>query len=372
MDSLRKIAFDARLLEKSGIGRYLKTLIRGVIESKRFHVTLLGAKSDLTSLKALAPHALIELRSPIYSIGEQLELKRKVPACDLFLSPHFNVPLLSIKAKKRLVTIHDLFHLAHYSSLTLPQRLYASLFYRKAVSLSDRVITVSKFSKEELGRYVKAASDKAEVIPNGLDGDLFYPVEDGAMRRAFLEKYQIKTPFALALGNVKPHKNLVRLLAAYESLDCAEELVIAGQRGGFITEERALFSFLEERPHLKERVRLIGVLPDSELKLLYSAARALFFPSLYEGFGFPPLEAMACGCPVLASNKASLPEILGAAALYVDPLDVASIRRAIDRILSDESLRKTLIEKGYERAKAFDKKRMIESHLSLIEEVINR
>lgn len=274
---------DARMIRCGGIGTYIQNLL------------------PYLSLE-VAP-----LKSPIYSLREQLEFPRKIPPCDLFFSPHFNVPLLPIRAKKRIVTIHDVFHLDHNMHMARP-------LLKKAAS-STHIITVSEFSKSRILHYFPKAN--VTVIHPGADHLL--NIEPRPL--------DVHKPFYLCVGNEKPHKNLAFVRKIVPNLVIAK-----------------------------------GDLPIENLVWLYQNAEALIFPSLYEGWGLPPLEAMSLGCPVLASNATSIPEACGDAALYFAPTSPETLLEAI-ALLPEK--RKILIEKGRRRAASLTWKQTAKLHEGL-------
>lgn len=310
------LCVDARMYRASGIGTYLQNLLPALSES--FDLTLLGDPAELTEVGG----RIVPTTIPIYSVAELLRFPRLVPRCDVFWSPHYNVPWLPVRAKTRLVTIHDVFHLAHFSTLSLPQRGYATLAFRAATGLSKHVITVSEFSKTEIQRYLNVPSNRVTVIPNGVNHTLFNEQTDADRQRTVREKYGLPSRWLLYVGNVKPHKNLITLVKAFAMLPESlsdRQLVIVGQREGFITGDTELARVLQDNPSLSQRVHFTGFVEQADLPVLYRLAELFVFPSTYEGFGLPPLEAMASGCPVVVSDRASLPEICGAAADYVNP-----------------------------------------------------
>lgn len=298
----RHLCVDVRLYESGGIGTYLKSLLPFLTD---YELTL------LVNEPIPFPARQIQLKSRIYTIGEQVELPRKIPSCDLFWSPHFNIPVFPIRAKKRLVTIHDLCHLAHFNTLTLAQKVYAKTVFSAAIRLSDQVITISHFSASELERFFFKPKS-LEIIPCS---PLIQPI--ARKSRSYL----------LYVGNLKPHKNLERLEKAHAELPQSPPLFIARQKLGYI--------------------------PDASLPSLYADALLLCFPSTYEGFGLPPLEAMACGVPVLAGRAGAIPEICGDAVEYVDPYSISSIKKGLESLLFNPSRREELVKKGYERVKEY-------------------
>jgi glycosyltransferase involved in cell wall biosynthesis len=280
----------------------------------------------------------IRFKAPIYSAQEQLEFPLKVPKCDLFWSPHYNVPVLPIRAKKRVVTIHDACHLALG---TFSEKIYARWIMKKALYGADQAITVSEFSKQQIQKYV--GQKEIQAIHIGVDRDRFVRQSiSSALRR----KYQLPPKFILYVGNFKPHKNVEGLLHAFARVKLPGlGLVLVGNG------------------------TKIGVVPDEELPIFYSMAEMLVFPSFYEGFGLPPLEAMSCGCPTVVSSAASLPEVCGDASLYFHPKNSEEMVDAIRRVATDLELRRALIRKGYERRERFHWEKTAQKHLEIFEKV---
>lgn len=365
-----KIVIDARMINASGIGRYLQTILPGIMLHFR-NVTLLGEYEQINKVfdKPLNT-TIIPFTNPIYSLSEQIKYTRTIPTCDLFFSPHYNIPILPIKAKYRITTIHDVFHLAFYDELSLPQKVYSKLVINTALKKSDKIITVSNFSKKEILRYTnKKYENKISVIYNGVNF-----TEDKIENHRINDN--IDTPYFLFVGNVKPHKNLKRTLDAYKlflskhsNLSNIPKFIIVGKKEGFITGDN-IADLVEKDSILKRFVQFTGWIDDNRLKELYANALALVFPSYYEGFGFPPLEAMAMNCAVIASDCACIPEICKDAALYFNPFDVISITEKMEKIFISEKIRKDLIIKGKKRMSEFSSKKTIHKHIELFEQYL--
>lgn len=333
------LCIDARMAFSSGIGTCIRQLVPW-LNQPPFRLILLVDSIDRPWCQGIEQ---VVFKSPIYSIQEQLEFPLKIPRCNLFWSPHYNIPLLPIKAKKRAVTIHDACHLALKDLFSFPQRWYAKTVMGNALHRSDLVITDSLFSKQELHRYLGLPRKEIQVIPVAVNPIHFTPTEDrgGVVR----QKYSLPEQFILFIGNLKPHKNLTGLIEALSFLPDVN-LVLAG-KGAMKTEGR---------------VQAIGEVLDSELPILYSLAQLFVFPSLYEGFGLPPLEAMSCGCPTAVSNAASLPEVCGDATVYFHPKNLQQMADQIRLAILDKQLRSQLIQKGFERVNQFSWERCAESY----------
>jgi glycosyltransferase involved in cell wall biosynthesis len=228
---------------------------------------------------------------------------------------------------------------------------------------------VSECSRRDLVSHLGLDVDRVQVIPEGVDARFRPPVND-AWLQAVLARYIIKRPYVLYVGGINARKNIARLFTAYAYLrerhpDVA--LVLGGKRQWQTDEIDATF----RRLNLTDHVHFTGYVDDADLPALYTAAELFVFPSLYEGFGLPPLEAMACGTPVVTSNVSSLPEVVGDAALTVDPYDVGGLALAIERVLTDEKLQMELRRRGIERAAQFTWERAARETLAMYEAVLS-
>jgi len=330
-----KIVVDARMLFHGGIGTYLRNLLEHLKKTNHEILTLLPET----------------MRSSIYTLQEQVELPLKIPSCDVFWAPHFNVPLLPIRAERRIVTIHDLFHLDHFFEFSLIKRFCLKAVLKRAIHAATSLITVSEFSKQRLLHYFPEVEEKVSVIHSGCDHLSFVkpkPVD------------KIPRKFFLFVGHLKPHKNLKVLLEACRKLSHIH-LVVAGD----IPLQSSVQMELEQKyERLKERLHFLGKVSDAELAWLYSNAEALIFPSLYEGWGFIPLEAMRLGCPVFASRAASITEACGEGACYFDPYDPEDLCKKMEQL---PTLREKLIVAGKKRALEFSWERAAQEHLQVFE-----
>ena len=358
------LCIDARMYHASGIGTYLQNLLPALADS--FRLTLLGNPDELAAVDA----SVIPVQLPIYSVAELRHLPARVPPCDVFWSPHYNVPLLPIRARRRLVTIHDVFHLAYFRGLTLPQKLYARTVTTAATRLSHRIITVSEFSKSEIRQRLRIKADKITVIPNGVDHELFNVAHDAAVEQQVRHRYQLPETYVLYVGNVKPHKNLSTLVQAFAALpesSAAVHLVVVGKKEGFITEDTGLRELIDQHPSPASRVHFTGFVAQDDLPWLYRRAHLFVFPSYYEGFGLPPLEAMACGCPVLVSGRASMPEICAEAVSYFRPDRTGELTALLQQALAWSPIqRQRRIESGLARVQKYRWESAVAEHTALI------
>lgn len=263
---------------------------------------------------------------------------------DIYHGPDFVLPPLSSKTRK-VVTIHDLAFLEHPEYAVPSLAAYLKKVVPDAVAKADVVATVSHEVSRTLIKHFQTPREKLTVIPNGV-APHFKRITDPVLLGATQHKFELQHPFVLAVGTLEPRKNHLGLIKAFYQAQQRKNgpamLAIAGGQGWLYEETRQLVADLK----LDKKVRFLGRVTDLELITLYSMADVFAFPSFFEGFGIPPLEAMACGAPVITSNTSSLPEVVGDAALLVDPHDTDALAKAITRVIEDEQLRTELRQKG--------------------------
>lgn len=234
-----------------------------------------------------------------------------------------------------------------------------------AVKRAKRVITVSDFTKKDILKNFKINPGKIEVIKEGCE---FTEKENRKTPETIFKKYDIVKPYLLYVGNAYPHKNLDRLCLAFKEIQKRKKslnLVLVGGKDFFYEK---LESFIQKKKI--DGIHLPGFIPDEHLGAFYREAECYVFPSLYEGFGLPPLEALSHNCPVISSNKSSMPEILGKGALYFDPEDVDSIKKAIQEVLSNPEKKKKTLEEGRKRLPLFDWKQNARETLQVYKKVL--
>src|SRR5688572_18572538 len=296
-----------------------------------------------------------------------MDLRRE--RVDLFHAPHYVLPPLT--PCPSVVTIHDCIHLRFPQYL--PNRVayaYARASLWVATHRSNRVLTVSEASKRDILRYFRVPEKKIDVIYNAIDERFGQAPAADEIERV-RERYQLDGPFILYAGNIKPHKNLERLIEAFHTLrrgggfDNVRLLIIGDEISKYATLRRAV-----HRHKLHKHVRFLGFVSDKTLASLYRLAGVFVFPSLYEGFGLPPLEAMASGTPVITSNVSSLPEVVGDAALLIDPHEPGEIADAMRRVLTDPVLAAGMRERGLARVKDFSWERSVRRVREIYDEVL--
>jgi len=356
-----RIVIDARKLHDYGIGTYVRNLVRQLArQCGDESYGLVCRPADEAFVRALGPRfEPIVARAGHYSATEQVVIPWLVQQAraDVFHAPHY--VLSPLTRCPSVVTIHDCIHLRFPQYL--PNRAaveYAKWMMRSAAHKAKRILTVSQASKDDITSYLDVPAAKVDVIYNALDERLANaPTEEDIAR--VRERFLLNAPFVLYAGNIKPHKNVDRLIQAFAEVRARGagdlKLLIIGDELSKYPNLRRLV----HRHHLHPHVRFLGFVPDETLAALYRMAAVFVFPSLYEGFGLPPLEAMAAGAPVVTSNVSSLPEVVGDAALLIDPLNPIAIAEAILRVLTDAPLRADLIRRGHERVKAFSWERSV-------------
>jgi glycosyltransferase involved in cell wall biosynthesis len=292
---------------------------------------------------------------------------------DVLFVPSHVLPL--VHPRRSVVTVHDLGYHYYPQAHTLFQNLYLRWSTRFNARNATRVLADSEATRRDLVHYYGVPEDKIAVVYPGRD-EALAPVTGAEVLAEVRARYDIPGPYLLYVGTLHPRKGLGFLVNAFasnvyspasnlQSLFSNLHLVLAGQKGWLYDD---LFAQVK-RLNLAERVLFPGYVPDADLPALLSGALAFVFPSLYEGFGFPVLEAMACGTPVVCSDGSSLPEVAGDAALRVDPRDAEDLADALARIVTDEGLRDDLVERGFQQAARFSWRRCAEEVLSVLEAV---
>lgn len=364
-----RLVINSRFLTQSitGVQRYAHEISHELIRSGRGDVIAVFPRKFNSENQQLISYSFSSIKGHTW---EQFLLPRylKKLDADLLFSPCNTGPL---SVSKQVVTIHD-------ASVFKRPEDYSEYFvkwYRFLLPLlakkAARIITVSEFSKEELIETLKISSEKIAVIYNGV-GSNFRP-QDLEIIKEFVNNSGLPKRYVLVLGSKIKRKNFLRLLKAWEILTREEKikdvsLIIAG---GIVNKQDA--SEINELAAKIPRTSDIGYVDNENLPQLYSCAEAFVYPSLYEGFGLPPLEAMACGTPVIVSNAASFPEVVGDAGIYINPFDIEDIAEGIFKVLTNKELQNDLSDKGIKRAKLFTWGNTAgETYKALEEALINR
>ena len=357
-----RIGINARYAQRqiTGIERYTVELIRNLarIDAKNRVMLFFNKHERIPKLTnnpffqnyiSSFPTTRTSMRILWDQIFLYFEIKKN--RLDIFHGPSFVVPILKPKRCKYVTTIHDLSWFYYPESFTFLNRLFFTLFLPRSINNSDMIIADSYSTKKDIIKFFKVSSEKIKVIYLGIDER--FKKSSASEVRNILDKYTLPPDFILSIGSLLPRKNVVNILKAFHALKKKghkEKLVIIGKKAWLYEQ---IFSVIKEY-HLEDDVIFTGYVDDRDLPALYSASELLLFPSLYEGFGLPILEAMACGCPVITSNISSMPEVAGGAAVLVNPKHIDSITQAVDHILLNTGLKDSLIKKGYEQAKKFN------------------
>ena len=361
------IDYTPAVHQGGGIGRYTRELVRALAEEdtqNEYVLLVAGSPSTLLGVQALQSiarfhrfHVRRILCSPRWLTILWHRLRLPLPAealtgpIDVFHSPDYVLPPLW--RARGVVTIHDLSFLILPDTAEPGLQRYLSRAVPRAVARAQRVLADSQCTRDDLITHLGVAPERITVAYPGVH-PRFQPLA-GDVVEAFRKRYALPPRFVLGLGTLEPRKNFSTLIEAYARLadlgvpHADAPLIIAGGRGWLY---EGIFETVE-RLGLRGQVRFLGFVPDEDLPALYNAASVLAFPSLYEGFGLPPLEAMACGTPVVASNVSSLPEVLNDAALMVPPTDVEALASALARVLTDQELQTALRVRGLQQAARF-------------------
>jgi len=372
---MKRILIDGRFV---GVGdsmtRYCLELVRGILAiDKENDYTLLlrplgEEKLELYPDIVNAPNLKVDILDiPHYSLAEQTKLLKylKKESYDLVHFIQFNHPVFY--KGNYVVTIHDLTLIGHLHYKNILKQLAYKIVMRSAVKDSKKVITISKTSEDDIIDFFGDYRKKIEIIYHGVDYKYFNAGFKSETSRIanFKEKYGIKGDYILYTGMWKKHKNLIRLFKAFEQFAGSRQsavgspiqLVLTGKidqnEPEVISEIARINNSRTSSSEIPTPIITTGFIDEEELPIAYAAAIAYVIPSLSEGFGWPPLEAMACGTPVIASKISCIPEILGKAAYYFDPYNIDDIEKAITKIVSDSDLRDDLSKKGLEQVKKY-------------------
>jgi len=333
------IDVQSTLGRKTGIGLYTANLLQALrrVAPQHEYVELSWGRTD-------------ELRTDQRLWWEQVELPRRARAAqvDLLHLTGFGVPRWH--PCPTLLTVHDLIGLLFPANLPPISRLYWSRWLPRTIRWADQVIADSEHTRRDLIRLLGIPAERIEVVYLGVD-QAFHPLKDQVALEAVRHKYRLPSAIILYVGTLEPRKGLNTLISAYATLaaDIPHHLIIAGKRGWYT---EPLFRQVKALG-LSQRVHFTDYVADEDLPGLYNLADLFVYPSRYEGFGLPPLEAIACGVPVVCSNAASLPEVVGDAALLVPPDDAEALAAAIRRVLDDKALRGEMRARGLEQAGRF-------------------
>jgi glycosyltransferase involved in cell wall biosynthesis len=357
-----KIAIDIRRMTEFGVGTYIRNVVRTL--GRLDHETnyfLIGTPAKVEEIGVLPPNFhTIPLLAPERSLQGYREFRTALKRldCDLVHIPNlFSVP--RALPCPYVMTVHDM--LEHMARAREQSGFWRSIYFqttKRVLAGAARIFAVSNFTRNEIEKLFEIPSERIEVVYNAIDERFLHGHATEADRDLIARRYQVTYPFLLYAGRISPHKNVVRMIEAFSALKTELErdqtypdlklIIIGDDLSGNPDLRRTVV-----RSGVQNDVRFLGFIPIEVLRIFYDEAKVFVFPSLYEGFGLPPLEAMAHGTPVVTSNVSSLPEVVGNAAVLVNPENVFEIMRALHRVLMDQSLRVRMKERGYQQAAKF-------------------
>ncbi|MFY9682858.1 MAG: glycosyltransferase family 1 protein [Candidatus Sulfotelmatobacter sp.] len=374
-----KIAIDIRRMTEFGVGTYIRNIVRtlGRLDCENTYF-LIGSPAKVKEIGPLPPtFQSIHVAEPERSWQSFREFRATVKRleCDLVHIPNlFSIP--RALPCPYVMTVHDM--LEHLTQPRQQTGLRGTLHFqltKRVLQGAARIFAVSKFTKLEMEKLFDIPPGRIEVVYNAIDERFLRGHASSADRQVIAERYQVTYPFLLYAGRISPHKNVVRMIEAFSALKTELEkdrafpdlklIIIGDDVSGNPDLRRTVI-----RSGVQNDVRFLGFVPIEVLRTFYDAAKIFVFPSLYEGFGLPPLEAMAHGTPVVASNVSSLPEVVGNAAVLVHPENVFEIMRALHRVLLDQPLREKMKERSYRQAGKFSWEKSVRRIMDAYREVV--
>jgi glycosyltransferase involved in cell wall biosynthesis len=373
-----KIAIDVSLAggDSAGVGSYTRGLLAGLSAIDAENDYLLYSYVDFPDApQPLLPHKPNFSLRRLSLVGEHwqrlwyradLPSKEALEAVDVLHSTFFNAPKEHSGAL--VVTIYDASFVLQPQFHTEANRLHCLQGTLNAALYADRVIAISMQTKQDLMDYFSIPEERIRLI-HAAPSKIYYPERDVKVIRGALARLGIFRDFILFVGSLEPRKNLKTLLQAYARYGqrySGEELLVVAGGKGWLNDD---LSHVVAELGISDRVKFLGYIEEADLRVLYSAAKLFVYPSIYEGFGLPPLEAMACGAPVITSNTSALPEVVGDAAIVTDPHDSEELCQAMRLVLGDRGRRSKMRQQGLERAKRFSWERAARETLAVYREI---
>ena len=352
--------------QRGGIGTYTNNLIEKLFAiDKNNQYVLFYKNENIKYFSKLYPNVEeICINVPTKFIWDQISIpiKCKQENVDIIFNPKLSIPILS--PLKKVFVMHGGDWIVFPKNYTIADRIYHNIFAGIYLRKADKVISVSKSASKDLIEHFKLKPEKIKTIYHGV-GNNFFPISDTDKLQKIKKNYNLPDNFILFVGNIYPMKNFKGIVRAFSKIvtEFPHKLVVVGGRGKKHKQDLELIPKL----NLEKEVIFLGWVPDEDLPGIYNLASFLSFPSLYEGFGIPIIEAMKCGCPVLTSNKGAPSEIAGDAALLVEPADVDSIAEGMRKLIVDKGLSKNLREKGFLMARKFTWENCAKEVLSIFE-----
>lgn len=374
-----RIAIDIRRINEFGVGTYTRNIVRALAQlDQQNEYFLLGPTEKVNEIGKLPGNFKAVPVFPGETLRGELQCRTVVKRlkCDLAHIPHlFYLP--NRLPCPYVVTAHDLLdHMYRARSGSGFKRFFHFNLTRRVLKHAARIFAVSKFTKSEIEKLFGIDSEKIQVVYNAIDQRFLTGHASDADRQFLAARYQVTYPFLLYAGRISPHKNLVRIIEAFSALkaELVKQELCPDLKLIIIGDELSKHPDLRRtvvRGGVQNDVRFMGFVPIEVLRIFYDLAKVFVFPSLYEGFGLPPLEAMAHGTPVLTSNTSSIPEVVGNAAVIVNPENVFEMMRALERVLLDQVLREKMRQRGYEQVKKFSWKQSAAALLEAYQQIVS-
>ena len=373
-----KVAIDIRRMTEFGVGTYTRNVVRALARlDPANHYFLIGSPQKVSEIGPLPPSfETIPLLDDGTTAKGYIEFRTilKRLDCDLVHIPHLFWMPRGLPCPY-VVTVHDVLeHMYRARDRSSLRRLLHFHLTRRVLKGAGRILAVSKFTKNEIEKLFGIRGSRVEVVYNAIDERFLRGHASENDRQILAERYLVTYPFLLYAGRISPHKNLVRIIEAFSALkgELEKEGKFPDLKLIIIGDELSKHPDLRRtviRSGVQNDVRFMGFVPIEMLRVFYDAAKIFVFPSLYEGFGLPPLEAMAHGTPVVTSNTSSLPEVVGNAAVLVNPENVFEIMRALQHVLLDPALRDKIKQRSYEQTKKFSWDKSAQRILEVYQEV---
>lgn len=360
-----EISFDVQPIldnEKTGIGYFQYWILNNMFNQKEnnYYLELFSFKNREEKIKNLQnfkerngiineckwfPGSIYKMIWAFLPVSRNIFIKNKSD-----ITHFFNYYVPPGKYKNVITTVYDMSFMSVSHTTNFKTKIMLNRTIKKSCERADKIMTISEFSKSEIIKYLNIPEEKIFVVPCGVNKEIFHEIKDSNLIKNVKKNYGIANDYFLYLGTLEPRKNLVRLIEAYDmfrkSTDSEIKLVLAGRKGWYFEE---IFESAKKSKYSNDII-FTGYVNEQDVVPLINGAFSFVFPSIYEGFGMPVLEAMACGTPVVTSNSTSLNEYFGDSSITVNPYDVETIKNGLEEMVSNEDLRKDLIERGLRKA----------------------
>ena len=360
-----KIAFSARGLSipSGGVHQFIKSLIPALVKQRGDdELFILYNQDKFLGLASECSEIVIKGDNRIYWDFIQVPKMLQELKVDAAVFPKNIVPFFLMC--RSYVVVHDLAYFEkQLNAYPFLDTMYMRTLMSRSANRADAIFAVSENTKKDIIRHTKCDPNKITVTYEAAD-NMYCPINDDSVLKQVKQKYNLPDDFILYVGSLSPRKNINRLLEAFSNLRTSipHDIVLTGSKSW---KDSSVFQTMQSL-NLSERIKILGYVEHDDMPALYNLARAYVYPTLYEGFGLPVLEAMQCGCPVVASNATSIPEVAGDAAILINPLDTKALSDAIHQVLTDNKLREKIVAQGFRQSKKFSWNRCAEIMLKTI------